>query len=99
MPKVDMASVPIRRGSGYPAPFGAPRADRKRQRLGQAGVLNAFGVNLMTSPPGGWSSQRHWHSHEDEFIYVVKGELILVEDGGGTALQAGDCAAFPKARA
>ena len=51
MPKVDMASVPIRRGSGYPAPFGAPRADRKRQRLGQAGVLNAFGVNLMTSPP------------------------------------------------
>jgi uncharacterized cupin superfamily protein len=55
-----------------------------------------FGVNLMTLPPGKWSSQRHWHSHEDEFVYVLEGELTLVEDGGETLLRAGDCAAFPK---
>jgi hypothetical protein len=53
-------------------------------------------VNLMTLPPGGWSSQRHWHSHEDEFVYLLEGELVLVEDGGETPLLAGDCAAFPK---
>lgn len=50
----------------------------------------------MTLPPGGWSSQRHWHSHEDEFVYVLEGELTLVEDEGETLLRAGDCAAFPK---
>ena len=50
----------------------------------------------MTLPPGGWSSQRHWHSHEDEFVYLLQGELVLVEDGGETVLRAGDCAAFPK---
>ena len=50
----------------------------------------------MTLPPGGWSSQRHWHSHEDEFVYLLEGELVLVEDGGEAVLRAGDCAAFPK---
>jgi len=50
----------------------------------------------MTLPPGGWSSQRHWHSHEDEFVYVLEGELVLVENEGETRLRAGDCAAFPK---
>jgi len=50
----------------------------------------------MTLPPGGWSSQRHWHSHEDEFVYVLEGELTLIEDGGETILRAGDAAAFPK---
>jgi uncharacterized cupin superfamily protein len=58
--------------------------------------LSDFGINLMTLPPGGWSSQRHWHSHEDEFVFVVEGELMLVEDGGETLLRAGDCAAFAK---
>jgi len=96
MPKVDLAAVPVRRGSGYPAPFDAPCASRTRRRLGQAGGLVDFGVNLMTLPPGGWSSQRHWHSHEDEFVYVLEGEVVLVEDAGETLLRAGDCAAFPK---
>jgi uncharacterized cupin superfamily protein len=50
----------------------------------------------MRLPPGGWSSQRHWHSHEDEFVYVLEGELTLIEDGGESVLRAGDCAAFPK---
>jgi uncharacterized cupin superfamily protein len=96
MPKIDLTSVPVRRGSGYPAELAAPCAERTRRRLGDAGGLKDFGVNLMTLPPGGWSSQRHWHSHEDEFVYVLEGELVLVEDDGPTLLRAGDCAAFPK---
>ena len=94
MPKIDMAAVPARKGSGYPAPFASPCATRTRRRLGEAGGLKDFGVNLMTLPPGGWSSQRHWHSHEDEFVYLLEGELVLVEDSGETVLRAGDCAAF-----
>lgn len=96
MPKVDIAAAPFRQGCPYPAPFDAPCATRTRRRLGDAGGLRDFGVNLMTLGPGGWSSQRHWHSHEDEFVYVLEGELILVEDGGETVLRAGDCAAFAK---
>jgi len=96
MPKIDLASVPVRKGSGYPEEFAGPLAGRTRRRLGDAGGLEDFGVNLMTLPPGGWSSQRHWHSHEDEFVYVLEGELTLIEDGGATVLRAGDCAAFAK---
>jgi uncharacterized cupin superfamily protein len=96
MPRIDLSTVPVRKGSGYPAPFDAPCAERTRRRLGDAGGLTDFGVNLMTLPPGGWSSQRHWHSHEDELVYVLEGELVLVEDGGETLLRAGDCATFAK---
>ncbi len=96
MPKIELIAVPERKGAGYPKPFDAPCAARIRQRLGDAGGLTDFGVNLMRLPPGGWSSQRHWHSHEDEFVYLLEGELVLVEDGGETLLKAGDCAAFPK---
>jgi uncharacterized cupin superfamily protein len=96
MPKIDTANVPERKGVGYPPPFDQPCAERVRQRLGNAGGLADFGVNLMRLPPGGWSSQRHWHSHEDEFVFVLEGELTLVEDDGETPLRAGECAAFPK---
>jgi len=96
MPRIDLSAVPVRKGSGYPALFDAPCAERTRRRLGDAGGLTDFGVNLMTLPPGGWSSQRHWHSHEDELVYVLEGELVLVEDGGETLLKAGDCATFAK---
>jgi len=96
MPKIDIAALPARKGSGYPPPFDAPCAARTRRRLGVAGGLGDFGVNLMTLPPGGWSSQRHWHSDEDEFVYVLEGEVTLIEDDGATVLCAGDCAAFPK---
>ena len=75
MPKIDIAAVSARKGSGYPPPFDAPCAARTRRRLGEAGGLRDFGVNLMTLPPGSWSSQRHWHSDEDEFVYVLEGEL------------------------
>ena len=76
MPKIDLAAVPERKGSGYPEPFAKPCSDRIRQRLGDAGGLADYGVNLMRLPPGGWSSQRHWHSQEDEFVYVLEGELV-----------------------
>ena len=96
MPKINLDEVPELRGTGYPSPFDAPCVQRIRQRLGDAGKLSDFGVNLMRLPPGNWSSQRHWHSEEDEFVYVLEGELMLIEDGGETLLRAGDCAAFPK---
>ncbi|KAB0641199.1 transcriptional regulator [Burkholderia stagnalis] len=96
MPRIDIAHVPERKGTGYPAPFDARCAERIRQRLGDAGGLTDFGVNLMRLPPGNWSSQRHWHSAEDEFVFILEGEVTLIEDGGETVLRAGDCAAFPK---
>jgi uncharacterized cupin superfamily protein len=95
MPRIDVKSVPQRRGSAYPAPFGEIAKDRVRQRLGDAGGLAQFGVNLLHLPPGSGSSQRHWHSGEDEFVYVVSGEVTLVTDKGDEILRAGDCAAFP----
>lgn len=96
MPKIDVKSVPERKGSRYPAPFHLQAVERIRQSLGDAGGLTDFGVNLMRLPPGAWSSQRHWHSAEDEFLYVVSGEVVLIADEGETVLRAGDCAAFAK---
>lgn len=96
MPKIDLAAVPERKGTGYPPQFNAMSADRVRQRLGDAGGLRDFGINLMRLPPGTWSAQRHWHTHEDEFVYVLEGEVTLVEDEGETPLRAGECAAFAK---
>ena len=96
MPKIDITAVEKRLGVPYPPPFDEPCAERIRQRIGNAGGLRDFGVNLMRLPPSNWSSQRHWHSHEDELVYVLEGELVLIEDGGETVLRAGDCAAFPK---
>ena len=97
MPKIEIADVPERKGVGYPEPFASLSAHRIRQRLGDAGGLTDFGVNVTRLPPGEWSSQRHWHSAEDEFVFLLEGELVLVEDGGETLLRAGDAAAFPKA--
>ena len=97
MPKIDISNVRVWKGVGYPEPFAAISAHRLRQRLGDAGGLRDFGVNVTRLPPGEWSSQRHWHSAEDEFVFVLEGELVLVEDGGETLLRAGDAAAFPKA--
>jgi len=96
MSKIDIKSVPERKGSSYPAPFHVIAGERARQRLGDAGGIGDFGVNLMQLPPGAASSQRHWHSAEDEFVFVVSGELVLLTDKGEEILRAGDCAAFPK---
>lgn len=98
MPKIDISAVPQHKGSKYPAPFHLKAGERIRQRLGDAGGLNDFGVNLMQLPSGAWSSQRHWHSAEDEFVWVLEGEVMLVSDEGEQILRAGDCAAFPKNR-
>jgi uncharacterized cupin superfamily protein len=95
VPKVNLKSVPERKGSAYPPPFNEIAKDRIRQRLGDAGGITQFGVNLLQLPPGAASSQRHWHSGEDEFVYVISGEVALVTDKGEEILGAGDCAAFP----
>jgi len=99
MKKIDLTAVPTRTGSSYPTPFDQPCTGLARQRLARNAGLTSFGVNLTVIPPGGWSSQRHWHSHEDEFVWVVEGELTLVTDAGEELLRAGDCAAFKRGEA
>ena len=99
MPKIDIAQAFERKGSSYPPPFDQPCAERLRKRLGDAAGLTDFGVNLLTLPPGVWSSQRHWHTAEDEFVFVVSGEVVLMTDAGETVMRAGDCAGFPKGQA
>jgi uncharacterized cupin superfamily protein len=96
--RIDSNSVPAVIGSGYPPPFDAPCAGRVRRRLGDAAGLTDFGVNLLRLPPGTWSSQRHWHSAEDEFVYVLEGEVVLETDEGEEILGPGDCAGFKAGR-
>lgn len=95
--KIDVSCVPTKVGSGYPAEFAQQCANRVRQRLGEAADLTDFGVNLLRLPPGAWSSQRHFHTAEEEFVYVLAGEVMLVTDAGAELLTVGDCAGF-KAR-
>jgi len=94
MGKIDIEGAPIRQGSGYPAPFHETGMDKFRRQLGLAAGLTQFGVNLLTLRPGVWSSQRHWHTHDEEFIFVVEGEVTLITDEGEQVLKAGDCAGF-----
>jgi uncharacterized cupin superfamily protein len=96
---LDAMSVSPRTGSGYPAPFAEAVAGRVKRALGDALDLTQFGVNLVTLPPGAWSSQRHWHANEDEFVYVLEGEATLVTDAGETPLKPGMAAGFPAGRA
>ncbi len=96
---LDPASVSARVGSIYPAPFAEPLAGREKQALGDPLGLTQFGVNLVTLQPGAWSSQRHWHENEDEFIYVLEGEVTLVTDEGETVLGPGMAAGFPAGKA
>ncbi|UCH73392.1 MAG: cupin domain-containing protein [Rhodospirillales bacterium] len=88
-PAIDAASVETHVGSGYPAPFAADCARREKRRLGDAFGLTQFGVNLVRLPPGQWASQRHWHTLEDEFVYMLAGELVLVTDAGEQAVTPG----------
>jgi uncharacterized cupin superfamily protein len=97
-PALDPATVAERTGSDYPEPFREAVAGRVKRVLGEPLGLTQFGVNLVTLPPGCWSSQRHWHSHEDEFVFVVAGELILVTDAGEQVLGPGMAAGFPGGR-
>jgi uncharacterized cupin superfamily protein len=92
--RIDLSSIQPVIGTGYPPPFDEPCLARRRLKLGDAAGLTQFGVNLLTLKPGVWSSQRHWHSHEDEFVYVVSGEVVMVTDAGEEVLRAGDAAGF-----
>lgn len=95
MTKLDLASVPVKTGSIYPAPYGDQMTGRSSLRLGEAGGLTQFGANLVMLEPGARSSLRHWHAYEDEFVMVTEGDLVLVTDAGDTPMGPGDCAAFP----
>ena len=94
MPKIDIAKLPVDTRTGYPPPFDRVVVGRERKRLGNAAGLDQFGVNLTTLKPGAASALRHWHEQEDEFVYVLEGELVLIEDGGETVLKPGDAAGF-----
>ena len=99
MPKLDLDSVEATNRTFYPPPYDEPMARRWYRRLGPAANLQDFGVSHVRLEPGGISSQRHWHEGEDEFVVVIEGEAVLIEDSGETPLSAGDCAAFPKGAA
>jgi uncharacterized cupin superfamily protein len=94
MPKIDIAKLPVEANTNYPDPFWKAVVGRERKRLGNVVGLSQFGVNLTTLKPGAWSSQRHWHANEDEFIYVLSGELVLCEDHGETVLKPGEAAGW-----
>ena len=94
MPKIDVANVPKYTGSVYPEQFNHVVRGRARQRLGDAGGLTQFGVNLARIPPGCASSLRHWHKVEDEMVYMLEGEVVLIENEGETVLKPGDAATF-----
>ena len=93
--RIDVATLTAVVGTLYPEPFDLPCRARERTKLGEPAGLTQFGVNLCRLPPGAWSSQRHWHTGGDEFIYVLSGEVVLVTDGGEEVLRPGDCAGFP----
>ncbi len=94
MPKIDISKIPTDTRTGYPAPYDRVVLGRERKRLGNAGGLDQFGVNLTTLKAGASSALRHWHKHEDEFVYLLEGEVVLIEDDGETVLKAGDAATF-----
>src|SRR5665213_3115889 len=95
MPKfIEAIDAPTRKGSRYPKPHDAPCLNRTKYLLGNVFGLDQFGVNLAVLEPGAWSSQRHWHEKEDEFIYVLDGEITLADDSGEHVLTPGMCAGF-----
>jgi uncharacterized cupin superfamily protein len=97
MPKIEIDKLPADSRTGYPAPFDRAVTGRIRKRLGNAVGLDQFGVNLTTLKPGAASALRHWHEKEDELVYVLQGEVVLIEDGGETVLTPGDAAGFKAA--
>ena len=96
---LDPKTVDERSASAYPPHLSKEMVGRFRRGLGSRLGIKNFGVNLLRLAPGAWSSQRHWHRTQDEMIYVVEGEVVLVTDGGEQVLTAGMVAGFPKGRA
>ena len=94
-PIVRVKDLPVKTGSGYPSPYKEIVSGRSRWAgLGDVFGLDQFGVNVVTLEPGAWSSQRHWHAEEDEFVYVLEGEVVLGDDNGDYIMTAGMCAGF-----
>jgi uncharacterized cupin superfamily protein len=96
MPKLDLDSIEAINRTGYPPPYAEAMAKRHYRKLGLAAGIEDFGISHVTLEPGGISSQRHWHEGEDEFVVMLDGEAVLVEEGGESAMRAGDCAVFLK---
>ncbi|RYH10032.1 MAG: cupin domain-containing protein [Alphaproteobacteria bacterium] len=96
MPKIDIDAIPEISITGYPPPYDREVRGRSWRPLNQPGGLTDFVANHVTLLPGAWSSQRHWHEGEDEFLVLVSGDAVLVDDRGRTPLGPGDCAVFPK---
>jgi uncharacterized cupin superfamily protein len=92
---IDPSALKANTGSGYPEPYRSQVLPREKRALGDAAGLTKIGVNHTTLAPGRVSSMRHWHTVEDELIYVLAGELVLVTDAGERPLRAGQCAGFP----
>ena len=92
--KIETAAVKPLVGTMYPSPYDQPCRAREKAKLGDLAGLSQFGVNRVRLKPGVWSSQRHWHSHEDEFVYILEGEAVLVTDAGEEILRPGDAAGF-----
>lgn len=96
MPKLDLEAIEPTNRTGYPPPFNEPVQGRWQRRLGALAGLTELGASHVTLKPGAWSSQRHWHEGEDEFLVMLAGEAVLIEDEGETVLRPGDCVAWPK---
>jgi uncharacterized cupin superfamily protein len=94
MPKIEIIKAKVRTSGVYPAPWRAATAGREKTALGDVAGLTQFGVNLTRLKPGAASALHHWHEAEDEFVYVLEGEIILVDDAGETVLRPGDAAGF-----
>jgi uncharacterized cupin superfamily protein len=99
MPKIDLDAIPQTNATGYPPIYAGEVQGRLYRRLAPPTGLVDFGVSHVTLKPGAWSGQRHWHEGEDEFVVMVVGEAVLVDDRGRTPLKAGDCIAYPKGNA
>jgi uncharacterized cupin superfamily protein len=96
MPRINLDALEPTNRTGYPPPFNEPVQGRWQRRVAEAAGLSKLGARHVVLDPGAWSSQRHWHEGEDEFLVMLEGEAVLIEDDGETALEPGDCAAFPK---
>ena len=92
---VDPRDIEPRTHTGYPEPYRSRVLPREKRQLGDAVGLSKIGVNLTTLAPGKESSMRHWHTHEDELVYILEGEVVLRTDAGEQTLMAGMCAGFP----
>jgi uncharacterized cupin superfamily protein len=88
---LDPSSLTARTGTAYPSRFAGEVTGREKRALGDAFGLTQFGVNLTKVPPGCWSSHRHWHESEDELVFVLEGELVLIDDDGEHPISAGMC--------